>query len=429
MVLLVIGVNYDSASLAIREDLARKKELINSQIDKLLASSKAQEAVSVFTCNRTEIYFVAPSSLALIDWFKHEVLSNANLWDKSCYVLYASQAIQHIMRVASGLDSMVLGENQILGQLRLSYAQAQELAWTGKILSKLFQTAFAIAKQVRSETKIGENAISVAYIAVQMAKMIFADISVARVFIIGAGDTAKLLIQNLLNFNVTDICIVNRSKVKAIALAQSIEQEFAWKFLALSSLPDNLGYADIVISSTASKLPIIGKGMVERAVVFRKHKPLLLIDLAMPRDIESEVANLSDVYLYSLDDLKDTANENKRTRLKQADIAEKIVKHKAQEFNNWLNSSDVVSAMVGMRGEVWDIAQKCLKKSEKLLNAGEDPKKVLKHLTWSLTQKMLHFPTVKMKDMKDRKFIEKINQLFNLNEVDVSAKKHEEVNS
>ena len=289
----------------------------------LLTQESVLESVIVSTCNRTEIYLHLDTldCQAIIDWFCvfHQIEKSALTSSLYCY--QNEQAIQHLFRVSCGLDSLVLGEPQILGQIKQAFATAGQAKSVNKLLNRWFQHAFTVAKQVRTETQIGANAISVAFAAVCLAKQIFSDLSQSRVLLIGAGETIELVGKYLVEHDVPNITIANRT----LARATDLVEQFNAQAITLGEIPNHLSDADIIISSTASPLPIIGKGMVESALKTRRHQPMLFIDIAVPRDIEAQVEELRDAYLYSVDDLHGIIEENKQARQEAAIEAEEII--------------------------------------------------------------------------------------------------------
>lgn len=432
MGLLLIGVNHKTAPIAIRERLVISSKAVVELTNSIISRGIALEIVIVFTCNRTEFYFFTKSNTAnaaAIRWFKRYWFKDFKdeLQSKYYYSFFDSAVVQHIMRVASGLDSMVLGETEIFGQLKAAYGLAQANGGVGKWLGRLFQQAFAAAKLVRSQTKIGVNSLSVAQIAVRLAGLIFADIATARVLVIGAGENAKLIIKQLCAVGVQQIWLVNRQQRKIIELAYSIDANFAWRFIELANLPQHLGLVDIVISSTASELPIIGKGMVESALKVRKHKPMLMIDLAVPRDIEAEVGKLADVYLYCIDDLQIIAAENKRLRHDEVHGAEQIIAQQSDKFAQWQRSQDWVGAITGIRNNSYLVRDACLARSLQQLQHDKDPQQVVRYLAHNLTNRLLHLPMIKLRaaglagDVKLLKKIEQIFADFDLGADDVTA--------
>jgi len=298
-----------------------------------------------------------------------------------------------MMSVASGLDSLVLGEPQILGQMKSSYAVAREAGALGKNLHDVFQRVFAIAKRVRSETAIGENPVSVAYAAVTLAQQIFSDLKQDTALLIGAGETIELVARHLRNQGIDRLIIANRTLKNARALSQELNAEA----ILLADIPEYLPRADIVISSTASQLPLLGKGAVETALKKRRHKPMFMVDIAVPRDIEPQVGDLADVFLYTVDDLKEVIDENKKSRQQAAEIARGIIEEGVLRYEQDQRALSSVEVIKAFRRQADRLREQELDKSLKALAAGNDPEQVLATLARNLTNKFLHQPTNEIK--------------------------------
>lgn len=298
-----------------------------------------------------------------------------------------------MMRVASGLDSLVLGEPQILGQLKSCYAVSQSAGVVGAELDRLFQQTFAVAKRVRTDTAIGENPVSVAYASVSLAQHIFADLSTSKALLIGAGETIELVARHLSEAGVKQMTVANRTLVRAETLAE----EFNARAILLGDIPDALEDADIVIASTASQLPILGKGAVESALKKRKHRPIFMVDIAVPRDIEHEVSELDDVYLYTVDDLKEVIEENVRHRQTAAQEAETLVEAGALEFMRQLRSLGAVETVMSLRQQAEQVRDAELEKALRSLSNGKSAEEVLNNLARGLTNKLIHSPTVQLR--------------------------------
>jgi len=295
--------------------------------------------------------------------------------------------------VASGLDSMVLGETQILGQLKSAYDVAREAGTLGSNLNRLFEGTFAVAKQVRTDTAIGENPISVASAAVTLSQHIFSDLSQVNALMIGAGRTIELVVQHLRQAGVNNIAVANRTLVRALEL----KEKYGVTEVLFSDIPEQLEKSDIVVSSTASQLPILGKGAVERALKARKHKPIFMVDLAVPRDIEAEVAELDDIYLYTVDDLAQVIDDNMKDRQDAAREAEKIIDRGVESYEEKQKTLGIVSTLRNFRQKAEQIRDTELEKAVKSLEKGEVPEKVLANLARLLTNKLIHAPSVQMK--------------------------------
>ncbi|QBM17932.1 glutamyl-tRNA reductase [Marinobacter sp. JH2] len=395
MALLTLGINHRTAPVEIRERVAFTPERMAEAFSELRAATGASEAGILSTCNRTELYLAGDDDCApaLLRWLAgfHE-LDAADL-ENVIYVHRDSDAVRHMMRVAAGLDSMVLGEPQILGQLKDAYALAREHNATGAFLSRLFEHTFSVAKRVRTETAIGENPVSVAYASVSMAHQIFADMSRNKALLIGAGKTIELVSRHLADAGVRDFLVANRTLERAQALAEI----HGGKGIVLSEIPDYLADVDIVISSTASPLPILGKGAVERALKKRKHRPYFMVDIAVPRDIEPEVGGLADVYLYTVDDLRQVIEENVRSREGAAREAENLIASGVQDFLDQLRALDAVSTLKVFRSRAESLRDAETEKALRALRNGTDPETALRSLARGLTNKLLHQPSTQVR--------------------------------
>jgi len=367
-----------------------------------MALSGVQESVILSTCNRSEIYCYSDdadrSTEEVILWLASQNQVNLDELRACLYVYSEERAVTHISEVASGLDSMVLGEPQILGQLKSAYAVAQEFNSVGAHLNFMFQHSFKVAKRVRTETAIGENAVSIAFAAVSLAARIFSDFANCRALLVGAGETIDLVARHLREKGVTQIIVANRTLARAEVLAS----EFNARACLLSDIPDELPRADIVISSTASQLPLIGKGMVERALKLRKHKPIFMVDIAVPRDIEGEVAELADVFLYTVDDLRSVIEDSKRLRARAAIEARLIINQQTANFITNLNARSASDAIKLIRSRADNIRQSELDKALRALTAGADPTLVTKQLAHNITNKLMHSPTVALRSAHEQ---------------------------
>ena len=395
MGLLVLGINHKTASVDVRERVAIVPEKMDAALKDIQNLAHIDEVAILSTCNRTELYCVAElaGSRAILEWLgSYHELDLAEL-EQYSYALWDEEAVKHVMRVASGLDSQVLGEPQILGQIKSAYAVARSASSIGSILEKLFQGSFAEAKQVRTETAIGENPVSVAYAAVSLAQHIFADLSETRALLIGAGKTIDLVARHLVNNGVKDMVVANRTLTRAKQLAD----DFGARAALLSDIPEELVNADIVISSTASQLPILGKGAVERALKQRKHRPIYMVDIAVPRDIEPEVGELSDVYLYSVDDLKQVIDENMKSRQDAALAAEGLIERGSFNLMNDLRALNAVSTLTAYRTKSEQVRDIELQKAIKQLSNGHTPEQVMTYFAKALTNKLIHSPCIQMK--------------------------------
>ncbi|MBS3955205.1 MAG: glutamyl-tRNA reductase [Methylomicrobium sp.] len=396
MTLLAVGINYNTAPVSIRERLAFPADILETSLQDLWRLNGISEAAILSTCNRTEFYCESPieNKQILIDW----VAENRNIKSADfapyLYTHQDSQLIRHMFRVACGLDSMVLGEPQILGQMKTAYQAASEAGTLGKYLGKLFQYTFSAAKKVRTDTAIGSSPVSIAFAAVQLAQQIFDKLSEQTAILIGAGETIELTARHLTQHGIGRIIIANRTFDKAHALAS----RFNGYAISLTELPTHLAEADIVVSSTASQLPILGKGSVESAIKKRKHKPMFMVDLAVPRDIEAEVEQLKDVYLYTVDDLQNTIDQNMDNRRRAALQAEEIIDTEVEHFLSWLRAQGAQNTIRDYRVQAESIRDEALTKTLKMLNNGLSAEEALNRLAHSLTNKLIHTPSTQIRE-------------------------------
>jgi len=396
MTLLALGINHKTADVAVREQVAFTPEQLEAALTQLKALPVVEEAAVLSTCNRTELYCVIQSQgeQPLLEWLGrfHDLPVESLM--RCAYHYLDDAAARHLMRVASGLDSMVLGEPQILGQIKDAYQQARQVKGLGGELERLFQHTFAVAKQVRTETGIGENPVSVAYAAVSLASRIFDDFSRSRALLVGAGETIELVARHLHEAGVRELTVANRTRERAEQLAG----EFGAEAIALGEIPRALEQADIVITSTAAPLPILGKGMVERALKVRRHRPIFMVDIAVPRDIEPQVGELDDVFLYTVDNLHEVIEENRRHRQVAARQAEELID---QGVGQWLHERRVRGAgdLIRRYREQGE-AQRQAAEAQALaqLARGGDPEKILRRLSQQLTNRLLHGPTLRLRE-------------------------------
>lgn len=395
MSLITLGINHKTAPLDLRERLAFTPQSLPEALLSLNNLEHVEEAAILSTCNRTEIYCVttANNDQAIIQWFTQFHGLDEKQIKEHLYLYAHEETIRHAMEVACGLDSMVLGEPQIAGQMKEAYARANESGTIGQLLGKLYQRVFAVSKQVRTDTDIGSSPVSVAFAAVSLAKQIFGDLKPTTVLLVGAGETIELTTRHLHSQGVNKIIIANRS----VERAQKLADEFNGEAISLQHIASHLHRSDIVISSTASPLPIIGKGTVERALKQRKHEPIFMVDLAVPRDIEPEVSELDDIYLYSVDDLQSVISENMESRLQAAEQARDIIDTQVSHFLDWQRSLGAVDVIAQIRQHTQDISNEVLSKAKRQLAAGQDAEQVLEFLANTLTNKFLHQPSTQLR--------------------------------
>ena len=396
MTLLALGINHRTATVAVREQVAFTPTQLESALAELRSLPHISEAAVLSTCNRTELYCVTDTAgeQTVLDWLGRFHNLRVEELSRCAYHYHDNEAARHLMRVAVGLDSMVLGEPQILGQLKDAYQQARQAKGLGGELERLFQHTFAVAKQVRTETGIGKNPVSVAYAAVSLASRIFDDFSRANALLIGAGETIELVARHLHEAGVRQLTVANRTRERA----EQVSSSLGGTAITLPEIPDALEHADIVISSTASPLPILGKGMVERALKKRRHRPVFMVDIAVPRDIEPEVGELADVFLYTVDDLEEVIEENRRHRQVAADQAESLIEHGVgswQHERRIRNGGEVIRDYrrhgEALRDQARDQALERLAK-------GEDPAKVVERLAHQLASRLMHQPTLTIRE-------------------------------
>lgn len=412
MPLLTLGINHQTAPVDIREKVTFAPEQLVDALHQAAALKDVNEAVIVSTCNRTELYCEVDEHYqdSLSEWlsrFHH--LGNEDL-QPFLYQYKDQEATRHLFRVASGLDSMVLGEPQILGQLKTAFDTACANQTVKTVLGRLFQHGFTVAKKVRTDTAIGANPVSVAFAAVSLSKQIFGDLSSLKALMIGAGETIELAARHLKSQDIGGITIANRTLERGQALAS----ELGARAITIGQIPDELVNADIVVSSTASQLPILGKGATETALKKRKHRPIFMVDLAVPRDIEPQVGELDDVYLYTVDDLKEVIDENRRSREEAANEALDIIQAEVQHFDHWIRTHQSADEIRQLRQNAELIKQTCLKKAYTMMENNEDMDKVLQTLASSLTNKFVHGPTIQMRDALKKNDAERLEWLHSL---------------
>ncbi|MCC7006620.1 MAG: glutamyl-tRNA reductase [Ottowia sp.] len=404
MQLLAIGINHHTAPLALREKVAFAPEqlaaalhALREQIGGATPNNPPAEVAILSTCNRTELYLATsdPSIHQMgIDWLiAHHQIKSSEL-TPHIYVLSQAKALRHAFRVASGLDSMVLGETQILGQMKDAARYAAAAGTLGTYLNQVFQRTFAVAKEVRGHTDIGAHSVSMAAVAVRLAQRIFTHIAEQKILFVGAGEMITLCATHFCAHHPRQVVIANRNVERGEQLArQFTDQGITSQAIRLADLPERLAEFDIVVSCTASSLPIIGLGMVERAIRTRRHQPMFMVDLAVPRDIEVEVGQLEDVFLYTLDDLGAIAQEGSALRRSAVTQAEAMIEGRVQSFMHWLAQRNMVPTIRQLRGQVEQHRDIELVRAKKRLARGVAPDKVLEHLANTLTNKFLHAPT------------------------------------
>ena len=389
MALFTLGINHHTAPLSVREQVAFHAEKVQQALADLTRGKAVHEAAILSTCNRTELYCATDNPELAAAWLaeyhriaRHEI-------EPYLYTYPERESIRHAFRVASGLDSMVIGEPQILGQMKDAVRVAEEAGTLGTTLHKLFQRSFAVAKEVRSTTAIGANIVSMAAAAVHLAERIFERVAEQKILFIGAGEMIELCATHFAAQNPKQIVVANRTIERGEVLAE----RFGGTAIRLDEVAGRLAEFDIVVSCTASQLPIIGLGMVERAVKARRHRPMFMVDLAVPRDIEMEVGELDDVFLYTVDDLAQVVESGVESRQAAVVDAEAIVAERVESFVHWLQTRDTVPVIRSLRDAAERTRRHEMEHALKLLAKGEDPARVLDHLSHRLTNKFLHAPT------------------------------------
>lgn len=415
MTLLAFGINHKTAPVKIRERVAFGPEKLPEALRDLSAHNAVSEAAILSTCNRTELYCGLEDSdpERVFSWFREFHGLRPEEVDPYIYAHPDRMAVRHMLRVASGLDSLVLGEPQILGQMKDAYSTAHEAGTLGRKLNRLFQHTFLVAKQVRTDTAIGASPVSVAFAAVNLSRQIYSDLGEHTALLIGAGETIELVARHLHENGIRRIIVANRTVEKAHALAS----EFGGYAIALNEIPVHLAEADIVISSTASQLPILGKGMVESAVKARKHRPVLMVDIAVPRDIEPEVGELDDIYLYTVDDLQEIIDESLRSRREAAQQAEEIIDTQVAHFMGWMRSLQAVATIRAYRDRSEKMRDTVTEQALRQLRAGQNPELVVRELARQLTNKLNHEPCVQMRQAGyegRQELLDAARELFNL---------------
>lgn len=395
MALLTLGLSHHQTPLSARERMAFTEADLPAALTRLRALPGVSEAAILSTCNRTEITTVAEleEEPRLLEWWRRERQAATADFEPYLYRHRDLGSVQHSLRVASGLDSMIVGEPQILGQMKQSFALATEQKTLGPVLSRLFQHAFAVAKQVRSDTQIGAHPVSVAYAAVQMARRIFSDLREQTALLIGAGEMMQLVARHLHQQGVGRIIVANRSLDRANTLAREV-RGYA---ITLEDLPGYLGDADLIVSSTAARGFILDREALTRARHKRRRKPVFMIDLAVPRDIDPRVAEMDDTYLYTIDDLRHVVAGNLKLREEAARQAEALIDEHALEFTRWLDSRDAAGTIHALRAQARAQRDQVLEKARRRLAAGASPEEVMAFVADTLSNKLLHAPSAALR--------------------------------
>jgi len=407
----ILGLNHKTAPVALREKVAFSEDRLVTALRTLRQEAGIAEVVILSTCNRTEVYWAGSAGGAeLTQWLEHHHGNKLNL-AASLYVHQESKAVEHAFSVAAGLDSMVLGEAQILGQLKDAYRVAQETGSTGPSLNKLFQAAFSAAKRVRSETRIGVNAVSLASATVSLARRVYSDLSAQSALMIGAGEMTALAARYFTSAGVKRMVIANRT----LSRAQILAAELNAYAVGLGDLEKELAEADIVISCTGSPVPIITKRATEAAIRARRRRPIFMVDLAVPRDIEPSVADLEDVYLFSIDDLQQLVDENRQQRELAAGDARLLVQEEVARFLTDSRAHDAGPAIRVLREQAEEVRRQTVDAARRMLAAGKPGEEIIDYLANTLTNRLLHGPTQALRqasELADTALAETITRLL-----------------
>jgi glutamyl-tRNA reductase len=389
MALFTLGINHRTAPLAAREQLAFHPEESSRALSDLASGGQVFEAAILSTCNRSELYFEADGPRPVAEWLMHYRRVAPEVVAPYLYTFEEAETVRHVFRVACGLDSMVLGEPQILGQMKASERMAREAGTLGTTLNKLFQSAFSVAKDVRSTTGIGANIVSMAAASVRLAEKVFGRVEGLNVLFIGAGEMIELCATHFAARRPAGIVVANRTIDRGLEMAK----RFDASAIRLEDLAGRLAEFDIVVSCTASQLPILGLGMVERALRVRGERPLFMADLAVPRDIESEVGGLENIYLYTIDDLAKIVEVGVDSRQSAATAAEDIIGERAGFFLRWMQTRENVPVIRALRDSIERMRRREIDRAAKRLGKGNDPARVLEEMSHRMTNKFLHAPT------------------------------------
>jgi glutamyl-tRNA reductase len=393
MSLLVIGLNHRTAPIEVRERIVFDAERLPRALESLRALPGLTEAVIVSTCNRTEVYAVGGSPEAVSGWLVAESGGHGALAD-CLYRIEDAEAVRHAFAVAAGLDSLILGEPQILGQLKDAYRTAQQAGTAGTQINRLFQTSFAVAKRVRTETAIGAAAVSVAAAGIQLARRVFAGLGRRTALLVGAGEMIALTARHLHAQGIGRLIIANRSTQRAERIAEGLPASV----IRLDALAAHLAQADMIVSSTARPGHVIAYQDVVRALDERRHRPMFMLDLAVPRDIDPRVGALEDVYLYTIDDLRQVVDDNVKAREAEAVVARRLIDADVAEFMAVLKVRDAAPAIRELRGQAEAVRDAALAEARRQLAAGQPPQAVLEQLAATLTNRLLHAPSAALRE-------------------------------
>ncbi|MFA9459375.1 glutamyl-tRNA reductase [Thiohalorhabdus methylotrophus] len=422
MHLLAIGVNHKTAPVAIREQVSFGPETLPDALLDLTQQRGVREGAILSTCNRTECYCAVPDPVAgreaIVTWLASFHGLTPEELEPHLYSYQDREAVTHVFRVAGSLDSLVVGEPQILGQLKDAYRRAYNVGSLGPLLNRVFHHAFKVGKRIRSETDIGGQAVSVSYAAVELARRIFGDLSDSRVLLIGAGETIQLAGRHLHEAGVSGLLVANRTLDRAEELARELDG----RALSLEAVPDMLGEVDMVISSTGAPAQVLERAWLEQAQKRRKRQIMFMVDLAVPRDIPEDAEQIPGIYLYTVDDLQAVVEENLQARRQEAEHAEVIVEATVEEFLQWLRNQEIVPTIKAMRAKAEAIREQELERTRKRLGTTlpEEMETALEKLSEALVSKLLHEPTMQLRHCSENgngeELIEATHQLFRLDE-------------
>lgn len=415
MALLAFGLNHNTAPLPLRERVSIGPDSVPEALARLRSDTGAEEAAILSTCNRIEVYCSLGDAEpgGVIDWFQRQHNLSSAQFKAHAYSHPNAHAVKHVMRVASGLDSMVVGEPQVLGQLKTAYDTALQAGSIGNLLNRLFQHTFSVAKEVRTRTAVGNHPVSVAFAAVRLAQHIFGDLRDHTAILLGAGETIALTARHLHKNGLSRMIIANRSLEKA----QDLAADYGAYAISLTDLPTHLAEADIIIGSTASPMPLIDLAQMQAAIQLRKHRPVFIVDMAVPRDVDPAVSELRDVYLYTVDDLREVIDENLRNRQEAALEAEEIIDTQVSSFMDWMLSRDAVSTIRALRGQAHSLQHDIVENARLRLAQGADPDELLQEVTRALTNKLIHMPTTQLRDASARgrdDLLQAVQELYDL---------------
>lgn len=429
MTLLALGLNHQTAPVSLREKLAITPSALGDVLADLTTQQGVMEAAVLSTCNRTEIYCRVETGAERLPehWLAQFGQLRPDQLDTYLYRHRDGAAVRHLFRVATGLDSMVLGEPQILGQVKEAWQAARASGALKTPLDRLFQQTFAVAKRARTDTRIGAHPVSVAFAAVRLAQSVFSALDQATVLLIGAGDTIELAARHLNDHKVKRLLVANRT----LEHAQSLASRFGGVALPLDELERHLAEADIVLSATASREPILRREAVKQALRQRRHRPMFLLDLAVPRDIEPAIAELDDVFLYSVDDLEQVIDENRRSRREAAEQAEAIIELQVEHYLSWWRASGEQDTLKRLRQSGEATRDAVLARASELLAQGRSPEQALEYLAHTLTNKLLHTPSVALRQAAqqgDRELLHAAARLFNTSDNAATPDAHPDSN-